>query len=81
MWIRFTADYLFSPAALKGRVSIAYRAGTVANVTHECGEAALATGKAEPRDAAHENPEQGPAQGEAGGDPEGSQGGNPQGAG
>ena len=36
MWVRFARDFDFSPAAHGGRVTIAYKAGTVANVTREC---------------------------------------------
>ncbi len=46
MWVRFLADHDFSPAARGGRVTIAYRAGQVVNVTRECGEAAVAAGRA-----------------------------------
>lgn len=46
MWVRFTADHDFSPAARGGRVTIAYRAGQVLNVTRECATAAIRAGKA-----------------------------------
>lgn len=36
MWVRFVRDFDFSPAAHGGRVTVAYTAGTVANVTREC---------------------------------------------
>lgn len=45
MWVRFTQPYDFNPAAFGGRVTIAYRPGTV-SVTRECGLAAIAAGKA-----------------------------------
>lgn len=40
MWFRFDRNFDFSPAALNGRVTIAYKAGMVMNVTRECAEAA-----------------------------------------
>lgn len=46
MWVRFTADHDFSPAARGGRVTIAYRVGQVVNVTRECGAAAILAGRA-----------------------------------
>ena len=46
MWLSFTADFDFSPAARRGRVTIAYKAGTVANVTRECADKAIDAGKA-----------------------------------
>lgn len=46
-WIRFTADYDFSPVALKGHVTIAYKAGMVKNVTTECATLAVGADKAE----------------------------------
>lgn len=46
MWVRFTGDFDFSPAALGGRSTTAYRAGTELNVTRECADAAVAAGKA-----------------------------------
>jgi hypothetical protein len=48
MWVRFTANYDFSPDAKGGRVTIAYKAGMVMNVTRECGDKAIAAWKAEP---------------------------------
>jgi hypothetical protein len=48
MWVRFTSDYPFSPDAMKGRVTIAYKAGMVMNATRECADKAIAVGKAEP---------------------------------
>lgn len=47
MWVRFKEDFDFSPAAPKGFVTIAYKAGMVKNVTTECAEAAFAAEKAE----------------------------------
>jgi hypothetical protein len=44
MWVRFTTDYDFSPDAKGGRVTIAYKAGMVQNVTRECAEKAEAAG-------------------------------------
>lgn len=46
MWVRFTADLDFSPAAKKGWVTIAYKAGSTTNVTRECAELALRLGRA-----------------------------------
>ncbi|PSJ64503.1 hypothetical protein [Kumtagia ephedrae] len=46
MWVRFTADHDFSPAARKGLFTLAYKVGTVANVTRECAEQALRLGRA-----------------------------------
>lgn len=46
MWVRFTADFDFSPEARRGRLTRAYKAGMVENVTRECAEKALAAGKA-----------------------------------
>ncbi|WP_129415265.1 hypothetical protein [Mesorhizobium sp. Pch-S] len=48
MWIRFTEDFDFSPAALGGRVTTAFKAGMVENVTRECSEAAIAANRAVP---------------------------------
>lgn len=45
--VRFLADFDFSPAARGGRVTIAYRAGVVANVTRECLALARALGRIE----------------------------------
>ncbi len=45
-WLRFIAPFDFSPAARGGRVTIAYPAGMVRNVTRECAALALAAGKA-----------------------------------
>lgn len=46
MWVRFMADFDFSPAARRGMVTLAYKQGTVANVTRECASLAIAAGKA-----------------------------------
>jgi hypothetical protein len=46
MWVRFTSDYDFSPAARNGRVTVAYKAGMVQNVTRECATLAVAAEKA-----------------------------------
>jgi hypothetical protein len=46
MWVRFTGDFDFSPAALGGRSTTAYRAGMELNVTRECADQAVAAGKA-----------------------------------
>ncbi|WP_144223612.1 hypothetical protein [Mesorhizobium amorphae] len=46
MWVRFTEDFDHSPAALGGRVTTAYKAGMVENVTRECGGAAIAANRA-----------------------------------
>lgn len=46
MWVRFTADFDFSPAAFGGRSTTAYRAGMEMNVTRECADIAIAAGKA-----------------------------------
>lgn len=44
MWFRFERDFDFSPSARNGRVTIAYKAGMVMNVTRECAEAARRAG-------------------------------------
>lgn len=46
-WVRFTADFDFSPKAKNGWVTLAYKAGTVENVTRECAQMAIEVGKAE----------------------------------
>lgn len=60
-WVTFTEDFDFSPAARKGLVTLAYRAGTTANVTRECLEQVLAAEKARrtiaPKRHPVENPE------------------------
>jgi hypothetical protein len=48
MWFRFEKDFNFSPDAKGGRVSIAYKAGMVQNVTRECAEKAKAAGVGAP---------------------------------
>lgn len=45
MWIRFTRDFDFSPAAKGGCVTIAYKAGMTENVTRECATLAVAAGR------------------------------------
>lgn len=47
MWVRFTADFDFSPVEFSGLVTVAYKAGTVENVPTACADLALAAGKAE----------------------------------
>jgi hypothetical protein len=42
MWVKFLADFDFSPTARGGNVTIAYRAGSVENVTRECFDLAKA---------------------------------------
>jgi hypothetical protein len=51
MWLRFDKDFNFSPDAKAGRVSIAYKAGMVQNVTRECAEKAKAAGVGAPTQA------------------------------
>lgn len=46
-WVRFTAPFDFSPAALGGRSTVAYPAGMERNVTRECADIAIPAGKAE----------------------------------
>jgi hypothetical protein len=46
MWVRFTADFDFSPAAFGGRSTTAYKAGMALNVTRECADKAIGAGKA-----------------------------------
>lgn len=59
-WVTFTDDFDFSPAARKGMVTVAYKAGITANVTRECLELAIAAGKARrtsaPKSKLNENP-------------------------
>jgi len=45
-WVRFIADFDFSPAARRGWVTVAYKAGMTKNVTRECAEKAVAAGRA-----------------------------------
>lgn len=47
-WITFERDFDFSPVAHRGRVTLAYKAGTTANVTRACADQALAAGAARP---------------------------------
>lgn len=46
VWVSFTSDFDFSPAAKKGHVTVAYKAGTTANVTRECADIAIDAKKA-----------------------------------
>lgn len=46
MWVRFLADFDYSPTARRGWTTIAYKAGMEVNVRRECGEAAIGQGKA-----------------------------------
>lgn len=46
VWVKFTLDFDFSPAARKGLVTIAYKAGVTENVTRECADKAVAAGRA-----------------------------------
>ena len=46
MKVRFIRDFDFSPEALGGRVTIAYKAGMVQSVTRECAGKAIPAGKA-----------------------------------
>lgn len=61
VWVSFTSDFDFSPAAKNGHVTIAYKAGTTANVTRECADVALDKKKAKrttaPKVKADEDPE------------------------
>ena len=45
-WVRFTADFDWSPPELNGVTTLAYRDGTKALVRRECELAAVAAGKA-----------------------------------
>ena len=44
--IRFLKDFDWSPPAMNGRVTIAYRAGMTENVTRDCADLAMSTGHA-----------------------------------
>ncbi len=46
MKVRFLAPFHYSPPHFKGRVMLAYRPGFVGTVKRECGEQAVAEGKA-----------------------------------
>jgi hypothetical protein len=48
MWFRFDRDFDFSPVALKGRSTIAYKAGMVVNVNRECADGAKKAGAGSP---------------------------------
>lgn len=62
MWFRFDQDFDFSPVERGGRVTIAYKAGMVMNVTRACAEAAERVGAGLPT-----KPEKEPADGDADG--------------
>ncbi|OJU12751.1 MAG: hypothetical protein BGN85_08795 [Alphaproteobacteria bacterium 64-11] len=47
VWVTFTRDFDFSPEAMGGRVTVAYKAGMTKNVTRECAAKALASGRIE----------------------------------
>lgn len=61
VWVSFDSDFDFSPEAKKGHVTVAYKAGTTANVTRECADMALDVKKAKrttaPKVKPDENPE------------------------
>lgn len=62
VWVRFTREFDFSPAALKGWSTTVYREGLTANVTRECADKAIAAAAAEKVTApkrASEGPEEG----------------------
>lgn len=44
--VKFVADFDWAPPKLKGRYVLAFKAGTVATVTHDCAQQAIAAGKA-----------------------------------
>lgn len=46
MKVRFLAPFRYLPSHFKGRVMLAYRPGYVGTVKRECGEQAVAEGKA-----------------------------------
>ncbi|WP_336801473.1 hypothetical protein [Kaistia sp. MMO-174] len=46
MRVRFLKDFDWSPVELKGRVTIAYKAGKELRVTRACAAAAIAVGAA-----------------------------------
>lgn len=43
-WVTFSKDFDFSPAARRGHVTVAYKAGMRKNVTRACALAAQKTG-------------------------------------
>lgn len=55
-WAKFLEPFDFSPADKGGRVTVAYPAGFVANVTRECFDQAKAAGKAVKAAAPHPSP-------------------------
>lgn len=44
--VTFLEDYDYNPAALKGALTTAYKAGKTETVNKECADAAIAAGKA-----------------------------------
>ncbi len=46
MWMKFSRDFDFEPAAHGGRLTLAYKAGAVENVTRECAKKAKEAGAA-----------------------------------
>ena len=63
-WVTFSHDFDFYPAARKGRVAVAYKAGMKVNVTRECVTAADDAGVLV-REETHEDQESRPLQEEA----------------
>lgn len=45
MWVRFVADYIFTPEENR-RTAIKYKAGYRGSVRKQCGEKAIAAGRA-----------------------------------
>lgn len=45
MWVKFTGGFRWKPSTA---ITIAYKEGTIANVTKACGNAAIEQGKAKP---------------------------------
>ncbi len=62
MWVRFTKDFDYAVPGKGGRVTIAYKAGTVKNVTRACADLAIAAERAQLRDKDHDNEDPRPAQ-------------------
>lgn len=52
--VRFIQDFDWSPLPLNGRVTIAYKAGSVVVVTTPCANLAISAGAAEPAGKLHE---------------------------
>lgn len=46
MWVRFTASFDWDVPEYGNRVTLAFKSGQVRNVRKQCGEAAIAAGKA-----------------------------------